>query len=242
MTRAPRSQERPGEAEFVAEYRRTFAWPRPAVTLDVVLFTLVEGEVAVLLIRRGGHPYRGHLAIPGGFLDVGDGFAEQGEDLEVGARRELLEETGLTTKDVPLHFFGVFGAPYRDPRMRTVTAAYAGLVAPDVAARVKAGDDAAEASFRPVARLRRRDLAFDHGAMLDQALGWLRARLGDSAVLAPWLPPRFSRAELRDRHIRIEGRAFDAAAFRLRVRRLLEDGILRRSGTQYAFPPSRRRK
>ena len=241
MARTSRS-ERPGEAEFVAEYRRTFNWPRPAVTLDVVLFTLVEGELAVLLIRRGGHPYRGHLAIPGGFLDVGDGFGEQGEDLETGARRELLEETGLTTKAVPLHFFGIFGTPYRDPRMRTVTAAYLGLVAPATAARVQAGDDAAEAGFRPVAGLRRSELAFDHGAMLDQALRWLRQRLGDSAVLAPWLPARFRLAELRDLHRLVDGRSFDPALFRRRVRRLQEDGCLSKSGTRYSFPIARRRK
>ncbi len=66
----------------------TYAYPHPAVTTDVVLFSIVEHELVVLLIRRGAEPYKGCWALPGGFLDI-DG------DLEACARRELAEETGL---------------------------------------------------------------------------------------------------------------------------------------------------
>ena len=71
-----------------------YKYPRPAVTTDVVLFAMVDSQMKVLLIQRGRDPYKGQWAFPGGFLNMD-------ETAEVGALRELKEETGLnwTTSD-----------------------------------------------------------------------------------------------------------------------------------------------
>ncbi len=66
-----------------------YQYPHPAVTTDVVLFTIRDGRLQLLLIRRGGEPFKGQWALPGGFLDID-------EDLEDGALRELEEETGVS--------------------------------------------------------------------------------------------------------------------------------------------------
>lgn len=65
-----------------------YKYPRPAVTTDVVLFAMVDSQMKVLLIQRGRDPYKGQWAFPGGFLNMD-------ETAEVGALRELKEETGL---------------------------------------------------------------------------------------------------------------------------------------------------
>ena len=59
-----------------------YEYPRPAVTVDAVVFAHRAGELVTLLVRRGGDPFAGAWAIPGGFLDID-------EEIEVGVRREL---------------------------------------------------------------------------------------------------------------------------------------------------------
>ena len=122
-------------AEFLREYDVT-KYDRPSVTVDNVIFARVEGRLAVLLIKRGGHPFIGDWALPGGFL-------EMDEDLEEGAARELYEETGVSGV-VPVQL-GAYGRPDRDPRGRVITVAFVSEL-PEGAAP-KAGDDAKEADL-----------------------------------------------------------------------------------------------
>lgn len=90
----------------------------------------------LLLIERGGHPFRGTWALPGG-------FSEPGEDIDQTAARELAEETGLSS--VPLERTYVYSGPGRDPRCWVATQAFLCMVPPDCP--VQAGDDAARAVF-----------------------------------------------------------------------------------------------
>src|ERR687895_767032 len=111
-------------------------FPAFAVTVDVVILTMAEGELHVLLVRRGEEPFEGMWAIPGG-------FKRPRETLDEAARRELAEETGV---DVPslLTQFGAYG---RDPRMNVVTVGYLAVLR-DVGA-IAGGTDAAEADLGP---------------------------------------------------------------------------------------------
>src|SRR6266404_4332625 len=94
--------------------RYVYEWPRPAVTVDLVIVTR-EKKPRVLLIRRKHEPFADCWAIPGGFVDMD-------EPLDAAARRELLEETGVRVQQVVQ--LGTFGAPGRDPRGRTISVAY----------------------------------------------------------------------------------------------------------------------
>lgn len=138
----------------------TYKYPRPMVTVDVVVVT-EEAKPRVLLIRRKHDPFAGRWAIPGGYVDMN-------EPLEEAAKRELLEETGIQLKR--LEQIGAFGNPGRDPRGRTISVVYLARVNPNQL-KPKADDDAAEVGWHSL--LRPPPLAFDHQAIL----GCARRRL-----------------------------------------------------------------
>src|SRR5438874_9077600 len=108
------------EAEFLGSYDPA-TFPSVAVTVDVAVLTIRQGRLAALLIRRGAHPFRGHWALPGGFV-------RPDEDLDDAARRELTEEAGLATAPWHLEQLRTYGAPGRDPRMRVVSVASLALM------------------------------------------------------------------------------------------------------------------
>ena len=84
-----------------------YEFPRPAVTVDIILFSFHANDLKVLLIQRRHEPFQGAWALPGGFV-------EMDEDLHTAAFRELAEETNVT--DVYLEQLYTFGRPDRDPR------------------------------------------------------------------------------------------------------------------------------
>src|SRR5687768_10671154 len=89
-----RSTKDTDEKTFLARYKPG-AYPRASVTVDLVVLTIIDAELRVLLVKRKEHPFKDHWALPGGFVRVGDGQKDQGEDLDAAATRELEEETGL---------------------------------------------------------------------------------------------------------------------------------------------------
>ena len=137
----------------------TYEHPRPALTVDCVVFAVVAEQLEVLLIRRAGEPFAGSWALPGGFVDLG-------ETVEAAARREALEETGL---EVTLRsLLGVYSEPGRDPRGHTVSIVYVAEARGEPAA----GDDAA--AVRVVALDELPLLAFDHARILKDYARTLR--------------------------------------------------------------------
>ncbi len=124
----------------------------PLLTVDCVVLN-PRGEV--LLIQRKNEPFKGHYALPGGFVDIG-------ETVEDACRRELLEETGV--KAGRLKLVGVYSDPNRDPRGHTASVVFLTRVR---STKLEAGDDAASAQW--VANWRRLPLAFDHAKILADA-------------------------------------------------------------------------
>jgi len=142
---------------------------RPMLTVDVVLAAPLgdggdKGHWRVLLIKRGGAPFRGAWALPGGFV-------EPHEPLEEAARRELQEETGLEPER--LEQLRTFGDPGRDPRGWTVSVAHLAVAGEQEARRLqpRAASDAADVAWFDLDALP--ELAFDHAEILATA----RARL-----------------------------------------------------------------
>jgi 8-oxo-dGTP diphosphatase len=139
----------------------SYAYPRPALTVDAVLVARTPTP-QVLLIQRKHPPFAGHWALPGGFV-------EENEPLEHACRREVLEETGLACEQ--LHQLIAMGDPGRDPRGWTISVVFLGeLNTPHPIA----GDDAERAEWFPWENLP--PLAFDHAAILTAAQAWLTKR------------------------------------------------------------------
>ncbi len=136
----------------------TYNYPRPSVTADCVVIRANDKIREVLLIRRAHPPFRGSWALPGGFM-------EMEETLENTARRELLEETAMVAG--PLKLIGIYDQPGRDPRGRTLSAAYLWLTDRRSTGE-KAGSDAGEAGWFDVTNLP--ELAFDHAGIIHDAL------------------------------------------------------------------------
>lgn len=213
------------EAAFLKKYRPA-DFPRPSVTVDIVALSILDAELRVLLVRRGEHPWKGSWALPGGFVRVGDGQRDQGEDLEMAAARELEEETGLSAKDVYLEQLGAFGRAGRDPRMRIITVAHYALIRPDLVPRVAAGGDAALAEWITVGSLPPRELAFDHAEIVDRAVLRVAERLESSDIASNLVPKTFTIPELRHVHSILTGRKQDPGNFRRKFERMLEDQVI----------------
>ena len=141
----------------------TYHYPRPALTVDAVVFRKEDQRMQVLLIQRKHSPFEGMWALPGGFV-------EMDEDLDEAAARELEEETGL--KNIVLKQLHTFGAPNRDPRHRTVSVVFFGWLT-DMQQAV-AGDDAQNLNWFDIDHLP--DLAFDHEKIMQLALQTLSSR------------------------------------------------------------------
>ncbi len=185
-----------------------YDYPRPSVTVDMVVFTLRGDEIQVLMIRRGKDPFAGYWAIPGGFLDIDEPIAD-------AVLRELREETGLSQVErmAPI---GVFGAPGRDPRGRVISLAHAAVVRAD-SAQVAGADDADEAAwFEPNAIDR---FAFDHKDILATALHWLVFQVQAGPVGLALLPEEFSMTDVKRLHHAIGGSPQAPSAWRKRLER-----------------------
>ncbi|MBC7544422.1 MAG: NUDIX hydrolase [Candidatus Sericytochromatia bacterium] len=199
------------------------AFLHAAVTVDLVVFTILDADLKILLIQRREPPFVGHWALPGGFLRSDGGL---GEDLDAAARRELQEETGLPPAGMYLAQLGTYGKPDRDPRGRVVSVAYFALVRPDLAPFVAAGGDAANATWHSVSELARLSLAFDHAAMIAAAQARLRQELDTTGIAFELVPATFTTPELRAVHDVIKGIPSDPGNFRRKFQAMITDGLI----------------
>lgn len=186
-------------------------------------------------MERGGEPYKGRWALPGGFV-------LPRESAEVAARRELAEETGLTRHTVrALHLeqLRTYSDPDRDPRMRVVSVAYAALI-PDLP-EPRGGGDAAHARWWDAGSTG--PLAFDHDRILADAHERIGAKLEYSCLATAFCPAEFTLGELQQVYETVWGVGLDRPNFRRKV--LTTPGFVqavegppRRTGGRGNRPPS----
>ncbi len=201
----------------------TYEYPRPSVTVDVVVFGYTEmAKLQVLLIQRGGAPFQGQWALPGGFV-------EMEEDLADSALRELEEETGV--KDIFIEQLYTFGQPDRDPRGRVISVAYYALVNLQQHPP-KASSDATAAQWFSLEELP--ELAFDHANILALAQERLRNKVRYQPIGFELLPAAFTLAELQSLYETILGvTELNKRNFRTRI---MDMGILEEAGKQIGVP------
>ena len=183
----------------------SYKYPRPALTVDCVVFGFDETELKVLLIQRALEPFKGRWALPGGFVRVG-------ETTDEAARRELAEETGL--ERIFLEQLYTFGAVNRDPRERIVSVAHYALVKLSDH-RARAATDAAHAEWFPISKVPK--LAFDHAEILATALERLKGKVRYQPIGFELLPPKFTLSQLQHLYEAILETELDKRNFRKKV-------------------------
>lgn len=213
----------------------TYEYPRPALTVDCVVFGLDADDLKVLLIQRDLEPFAGRWALPGGFVHMD-------EPIEDAARRELQEETGLS--QVYLEQLFTFGDPGRDPRGRVVTVAHYALVKL-MEHNVQAATDARNAAWFAVDDLPR--LAFDHEKILETALRRLQGKVRYQPIGFELLPRKFTLTQLQRLYEIVLERPLDKRNFRKKVLALgileeldeVEQDVAHRAARLYRFDEKR---
>ncbi len=190
---------------------------RPAVTVDVVIFSLFEGALRALLVKRKSPPFAGQWAIPGGFVHLN-------ESLEDAAARKLAEETGVT--DVYSEQLFTFGDIGRDPRTRVITVAYFALIPYTAIEHHPGKHESATEWFKFDAMP---ELAFDHAEIVDYAHQRLRYKLEYTAVGFQLLPDEFTLTQLQRAYEIVLNEPLDKRNFR---RKILVADIIEETGAK----------
>lgn len=182
------------EEQFLKDYEPK-EYPSVALTVDLVVFAVTDSILHGAFVRRGGHPFKGALALPGGFV-------EPDEDALQAAWRELEEETGLDLGSHRAHVeqLATYSSPKRDPRMRVVSVAHLALLATDgrTLPELDPGSDASAAHWQPVHKvLADEELAFDHRDILTAALERLAGKIEYTLTAAKLVPEEFALYQLR---------------------------------------------
>ena len=183
-------------------------YPKPAVTVDIVIFTIHNKKLKVLLVKRGLEPFKGMWAIPGGFVKMD-------ESLEEAAKRELMEETGA--KDIYLEQLYTFGDIHRDPRDRVITVAYMALTNSDKI-KLTADTDVSDVKWFSIEEIPK--LAFDHQKILDYALKRLRWKFEYTSVAFSLLPEKFTMSDIQGIYEIAFNKKFDKRNFNKKIRSL----------------------
>ncbi|RSM56788.1 NUDIX hydrolase [Actinoplanes sp. ATCC 53533] len=208
-------------------------WSPPLVLLavDLVILTLRDSHLRVLLVERGVDPYRGEMALPGGFLN------HLGEDIGDAAQRELAEETGLAVDSLHLEQLGLYGAPGRDPRGRVISVAYLAIL-PRLPWPV-AGTDAAGAHWEPAERVLSGSLrvAFDHRRIVTDGVERARQKLERSTLATAFCGSVFTLAELKRVYEAVWGVRLDPRNFYRKVQSA--DGFVVAAGSARAADSGR---
>lgn len=174
----------------------------PAVTVDVVILTIDQGELKVLLIRRARPPFEGVWALPGGFLF-------QNETTEKGALRVLADKTGV--KNAYIEQLYTFDSSGRDPRGPAVSVSYFALM-PREKLVFESAKDLQAPTLLPVNKLP--PLAFDHKRIVNYALRRLRSKLEYTNAVFSLLPKKFTLGQLQATYEAIWGKKLDKRNFR----------------------------
>jgi 8-oxo-dGTP diphosphatase len=182
-----------------------YEYPRPALTVDCIVFGLDNDELKVMLIQRDLEPFEGCWALPGGFVHVD-------ETLEEAAYRELSEETGIT--NVFLEQLYTFGSVDRDPRERIVSVAYYALVNLE-GHEIKASTDARNAAWFSISDIP--PLAFDHDKIYEMALARLKGKIRYQPIGFELLPRKFTLSQLQRVYELILEEKLDKRNFRKKI-------------------------
>ena len=182
------------------------------VHVITTLFTVDKGDVKILLVKRTNEPYKDYWALPGGAM-------YNNETLEVAAKRELKEKTGLVNINVELS--GVFDDVKRSNLQRMIGISFLGVINVEGIKLQKETLKTSNADFFPINSIP--TLAYDHNKIIDKSILILKEKILNSNILKDLLPDEFTLPELQKVYETLLNKELDRRNFR---KKLLNDGII----------------
>lgn len=195
------------EKEFLARYN-IHDYDVPLVSVDVVVFTLIDDEIHLLLVKRADFPHKGEWALPGGFIDL-----KADASIAATAIRKLRQKTAVQTPYVEQ--IASIGGPDRDPRGWSVTILHMALIPHmPTQAFIAAVEDS---QWWPYEKVITQSLAFDHNELVELARERLRSKTAYTTLPINLLAPPFTLTELQSAFEIVADTALDKKAFRRRL-------------------------
>lgn len=177
------------------------------ITVDVVIFTIHEGSLKVLLVKRASEPFKGKWAIPGGFIRLS-------ENLDNAALRILKEKTNV--QNIYLEQLYTFGDPLRHPNSRVITCAYFALIrSDDIELSFEKNAEITSVEWQKVYDMP--PLAFDHKEIIEYSVKRMRERLEFCPIAFQLLPEKFTLTELQKSYELILKKKLDKRNFRKKM-------------------------
>jgi len=204
------------EKEFIKKYD-IHDFDVPLCTVDMAIFSLIDGELNVLTVFREEHPCKEQWALPGGFLDL-----KKDKSIESAAHRKLKEKTGLSS--AYLEQVETIGSPNRDPRGWSLTILYFALV--DIT-KVELSEVGKKSKWIALSKINKEKLAFDHESLVNSAVARLQSKATYTALPIELMSREFTLTELQHVFEHILDREFQPKAFRTRV---LSAGMVEETG------------
>lgn len=175
----------------------------PTLTVDSVIFQLVENDLCVLLIQRTNNPFKGSWALPGGYCAAG-------ETTQDAMQRILMAKASFNTKNLSLiEQLYTFDTVARDPRGHAVSVTYMGI---GKNLYLEDEQSAQNPQFFPVTNLP--ELAYDHKEIITYAHQRLQSKLTYTNAAFALLHEKFTLTQLQSTYEAVIGRELDKRNFR----------------------------
>jgi 8-oxo-dGTP diphosphatase len=206
-------------------------------TVDVVLLTLQDDALKVVLLKRSSEPFRGALALPGGYI-----HPQEDQTAWDAAARVLKDKAGIQSPY--LEQLATYSGADRDPRGWSVSIVYCALVPHELVPT-----DQADLVLLPVGQLPR--LPFDHQSIIDQAVARLRSKSQYSSLPVYLCGERMTLPQLQSVYETVLGEPINKVSFRRKMEELdmlravegeLETGAAHRPAQVYELRPEYRRE
>ena len=181
----------------------------PALSVDMVLFQIIDRRLYVLLINRADAPFKGMWALPGG-------YNPKGETTTQALERIVKQKAGIDITDLPvIEQLYAFDTVARDPRGHCLSVTYLGLGLGIVPV---GGKSTHQPQFYPFDELP--EMAFDHADIVRFARERLIERLKETSIVYGLLPNLFTMTLLQEAYEAVLNHPLDKRNFRKKFQSL----------------------
>ena len=187
----------------------------------ISIFSVFDGELKVLLLRKKTEPYKGYWILPGNLLRCD-------ETTENNITDAVYDLTGLTNVYIEQTYS--FSALDRNPDYRLIAISHIGLVDSTTVEIKREERENVESEWFKITDLPK--LAFDHEMILNKNIKYLYSKIINSNILKILFPSDFTLPELQKVYEQVLDKPLDRRNFRKKfiALDLVEDTLEKNTG------------